>query len=278
VRRLNHPQVTLLSQKNAGVAAARNHGIVAANSELVAFLDADDEWAPDHLAAIMNLSTQYPHCEVFATSYLIRVSAGDDHTAVLRGCAFANGEGVITDYFSVASQSDPPLWSSAVATTTSAILSIGGFPEGIAQGEDLLTWAKLATKFSIAYATRPSAIFWQPEFRQAKPTRRPETPDRVGGGLEALLNDVPSSKRRSLYRYIALWHRMRGNMFLRLNERVEARKEFLKAIGFGGPTLKLSVYLVLAHLPRLLTQLVIRLLSRVNALRRRMTSAPELGT
>ena len=35
--------------KNVGAAAARNRGVTAANTELVAFLDADDEWLPTKL-------------------------------------------------------------------------------------------------------------------------------------------------------------------------------------------------------------------------------------
>src|SRR6188768_3644668 len=35
--------------KNVGAAAARNRGVMAANTELVAFLDADDEWLPTKL-------------------------------------------------------------------------------------------------------------------------------------------------------------------------------------------------------------------------------------
>lgn len=39
-------RIVLLSQQNAGVAAARNAGWQAAHSSLVAFVDADDLWAP----------------------------------------------------------------------------------------------------------------------------------------------------------------------------------------------------------------------------------------
>ena len=35
--------------KNVGAAAARNRGVMVANTELVAFLDADDEWLPTKL-------------------------------------------------------------------------------------------------------------------------------------------------------------------------------------------------------------------------------------
>jgi glycosyltransferase involved in cell wall biosynthesis len=48
------PQVTVLSQPNAGISVARNAGMDASESEFVLFLDADDRLAPDavrnHLA------------------------------------------------------------------------------------------------------------------------------------------------------------------------------------------------------------------------------------
>ena len=42
-------RVTLLSQTNQGVAAARNRGVLEATSELIAFCDADDVWRQDKL-------------------------------------------------------------------------------------------------------------------------------------------------------------------------------------------------------------------------------------
>jgi len=44
------PRVRVIRQENAGPAIARNHGIAQGTSRLVAFLDADDRWAPDALA------------------------------------------------------------------------------------------------------------------------------------------------------------------------------------------------------------------------------------
>jgi glycosyltransferase involved in cell wall biosynthesis len=44
------PRIRLMSQKNAGVAAARNTGWRDALSDLIAFVDADDLWAPDKIA------------------------------------------------------------------------------------------------------------------------------------------------------------------------------------------------------------------------------------
>lgn len=50
-------KVKVITQKNSGVSVARNRGVEAANSDLVAFLDSDDVWSPD------KLSTQVPLME-----------------------------------------------------------------------------------------------------------------------------------------------------------------------------------------------------------------------
>ena len=45
--------LTVLTQPNAGPAAARRAGIAAASADTIALLDADDVWFPDHLEAML---------------------------------------------------------------------------------------------------------------------------------------------------------------------------------------------------------------------------------
>jgi glycosyltransferase involved in cell wall biosynthesis len=226
VKQLCNPHIRVIEQPNTGVSAARNRGIAETQARLVAFLDADDEWLPSHLQSIAALHARCPDSDVLASGYLIRTGSGVDRSPVLGRSDLIDSSGRVVDYFMLASRSDPPIWSSAVAVTKNALDVIGGFPTGIAQGEDLLTWARLAARFNVAIGPAPTAIFWQPEFDSGRPTRRPEAEDRVAPALVELLPTVQEEHRQSLHAYIAQWHKMRGSMFLALGDRRSALREF----------------------------------------------------
>jgi len=65
------PRVRLLTQLNAGPGQARNTGVAAAQAELVAFLDADDEWLPTYLEESVNsLESLGPEVASVTSGYL----------------------------------------------------------------------------------------------------------------------------------------------------------------------------------------------------------------
>lgn len=63
--------VVVANDRNPGLAGARNCGIVAAAGELVAFLDDDDSWLPDKLAAQVDLLDSDPGCELVSCGIVV---------------------------------------------------------------------------------------------------------------------------------------------------------------------------------------------------------------
>lgn len=249
VRGYRDPRIRLVSQANAGVSAARNLGIDLARAGLIAFIDADDEWHPTFLTKILELTARLPECSVFATSYYIANTKTGSRRAVLRGLPPNFQEGQIQRYFEVAAQSDPPLCSSSIAVRGVAIRAIGGFPVGVATGEDLLTWAKLAVDCKVAYSVAPLAIFWEPGEMSSRLGRVPEVPDRVGAELAQLIELHGLAAIPGLAAYVAHWHRMRGVIFLRLADSRSARTELRKAMCFAGVRGRLLVLFLISLLP-----------------------------
>jgi glycosyltransferase involved in cell wall biosynthesis len=143
-------RIKLIQQKNAGGLVARNAGISLSRSALIAFIDADDAWDARFLQTIVGLRHSYPKAKVYATSYRYRYRSGAAYNARLTRLDRFGG-GLLNPYFQIAVQSDPPIFTSAVAVDRAALLHVGGFPIGVASGEDLLTLAKLPVHFPIAY-------------------------------------------------------------------------------------------------------------------------------
>jgi len=60
-------KITCIKQKNHGVSAARNAGIRSACGSLIAFLDSDDCWLPDKLAAQTAFFNTHPEAKICQT-------------------------------------------------------------------------------------------------------------------------------------------------------------------------------------------------------------------
>lgn len=160
VEQLKCPKIRVIKQKNAGVSAARNHGILEAKGELICFLDADDIWMPDYLATQYQLYSEYPDCAMFATNYLYRGRDGQTRLPRIHGIRFLGDRGVVDNYFDIVSHSNPLIWTGAVMVKKKAAMSVGMFPTGLKSGEDLILWGGIVAKYrKIAYCKEPKAYF-----------------------------------------------------------------------------------------------------------------------
>lgn len=78
------PRVTVVSQANRGVAAARNAGMARARGEFIAFIDADDVWLADKLRRQLELFRKGPSLAIVFTGYAITDEALRPREVVLR--------------------------------------------------------------------------------------------------------------------------------------------------------------------------------------------------
>lgn len=250
VAQIADPRLTLVHQDNLGVSMARNRGIEIASSEWVAFLDADDEWRPTFLETALKLKEKYPQCDVVATAYQRCDFSGKFYDIHLSHCP-AEHDFLMENYFEVAAHSDPPFCSISIMARKKALSSFGGFPQGISQGEDLLTWARLAAKYKIAYCREPLSIFHTGvTSSMGIPKRIPEADDPVGKGLERIYSENP--QLTGIKQYISHWHKMRASIYLRIKGCDSQCRSEIRISRHWHKNSKLNYYFILSCIPYVL--------------------------
>ena len=169
---IDDKRITLYTTKNKGVSHARNYGISKANTDLIAFLDADDLWEPNHLENLHTLYTNFPNCGLYATNYHKQFFYGKKIKTHFNGVS-KDHFGIIDDYF-LASTSDSIAWSSAVMIPKKIFHELGGFDEAMRSGQDTDLWIRIALNKSIAFSAVASSnkIILEPEYHLSYSSNR----------------------------------------------------------------------------------------------------------
>ncbi|MEN6509146.1 MAG: glycosyltransferase family A protein [Smithella sp.] len=152
------PRIRIVRQDNAGVSAARNRGIQLASQELIAFLDADDEWHPCFLETIMRLAAEHPDAGAYATNYEIITHTGS-RLPRLKALPPFPWEGIIPRYFLSAALGEPPTTASSLCIPKHVLKQTGGFAMGKRMGEDLDLWGRIALQYPIAFSSIVGASY-----------------------------------------------------------------------------------------------------------------------
>lgn len=142
--------VRLVETPNRGVAAARNAGVAASGGDWVAFLDSDDLWLPQKLAAQVDFLSSHRELRICQTEETwirdgVRVNpcahhrkpAGDIFVASLRLCLVS---------------------PSAVLLHRGLFDRIGGFDPSLPACEDYDLWLRIARTEPVGLVERPLVV------------------------------------------------------------------------------------------------------------------------
>lgn len=249
VERIQDPRIRLINQQNAGVSVARNRGIQESKGEYIALLDGDDEWMPDYLKTQIELAQKYPECDVYAVNYCFRDMIGQTIPTKINQLPFIGADGILANYFEVASCSHPPICSISIMVQKGVFESVGGFPIGIKSGEDLLTWARLACKYKIAYSTKPLAFFVESasDSNESKAIQRSGGEQYVLDELLKLYSTHPDIV--GLKDYVIRWYKIYCVLSIEINNNHKILKLAPEAIKFGGSKLQFMLLYIFGLMP-----------------------------
>lgn len=150
----------------SGVSAARNHGIDASRGDVVAFLDADDMWDPDHLARLLGALERHPEADIAFGLVRVTGEPGSDlsfdrDVAAIIGM-LGDGPEELGEWLLIAN----PLAQSATAARREALRSVGGYDASMRYAEDYDLWLRLAVhrrficchSFTCTYRVHPQQV------------------------------------------------------------------------------------------------------------------------
>lgn len=175
IKQVPCPSIRLVHQENAGVSAARNHGISLSTGEYVCFLDADDWWAPTFLEEMVRCASEYPEAGLYASNYWY-YKLGKTHVAVRKVYGVEckeyeeEGWGGYMNYPRTYCEGEMPIWTGAVMIprrvlddlvnrSTFNVQRYEWFPLGITLGEDFLLWSRIALRYKVAFLNKPLAYY-----------------------------------------------------------------------------------------------------------------------
>ena len=141
-----HPaRIRVVTQPNAGAAAARNTAIGMAQGSLVAFIDGDDEWMPTKLARQVPIFRQRPDVAFVYTGYRLVNSTGQAIAEVLPDPRF---EGDVCERLWT---EDNAIVGGTLIISRRLLREVGGFNGALKGAENLDLRLRLAQRGPVAF-------------------------------------------------------------------------------------------------------------------------------
>jgi glycosyltransferase involved in cell wall biosynthesis len=167
VQKFSDPRIRLLHRGNPGPGgyAARNLGIKEAHGEWVAFLDADDEWYPEHLEMMHALSVQFPDIYFMGCGWeqeeknVRKVSSYFERNSI-RGNHVLD----VMAYLDSNLKNQGPVWTSVACVKVTSPVTSDLFPSDTPaqRGGDLHAWLKMICYHKrMAWSSHVGAVYFK---------------------------------------------------------------------------------------------------------------------
>lgn len=156
VRAMKDSRIRLIRKANGGASSARNRGALEASFDLLAFLDADDEYLPRHLEVVEELAVRYPQAGAYGTACWFLKANGWVRYVANRRALNGRHEGMVTNFFC----GGHILWCCSGVVRKDVFYRLGGFDPQLKNGQDQDLWFRVAAVSSFAY-TNDAQVIWR---------------------------------------------------------------------------------------------------------------------
>lgn len=163
VKNIKDDRIVIIEKKQRGYGgyAARNLGIEKARYDYISFLDADDEWMPNHLAEIIELIEQFPDVKVFSSGWHLKLvnTIKTDSYSLKQKLKIAHK---VNCFYNEVVTGNAPLWTSVAIIHKNLFNKAGNFPEGkCKKGGDVEFWMRCMLHSEIAHTGKVTAIYYK---------------------------------------------------------------------------------------------------------------------
>lgn len=192
-------RIRVITQKNAGLSAARNTGVKNAKGDYVAFLDADDWWHPEKIAKQIALAEKRPELGAIGTTWE-RVDGDLKHLSVK-----VPGRPTDDRATNVRGIACRTIWlggsGSGVLARRNVFDEVGLFDESMRAAEDIDMWLRIAHRYPVANLDEMlTTLCWHGTGTFRNAVLMEENQWKVYNKATAAWPDIFDAKAKRLYR------------------------------------------------------------------------------